>query len=86
MGVKVVCIKSHWQVVNGGPSLEDDPVCGAIYTLSGVFLEEGETLVSLRELPETDFYLEGFRPLITQQDDIETHFKALLDVPEQVGA
>jgi len=30
--------------------------------------------------------IDRFRPLTSQQDDIETHFKALLDVPEQVGA
>lgn len=68
------------------------PVTGEIYTISRVWCrKDGRALCELKEQPRTvragGWGVVGhFRPLITQQDDIETHFKALLDVPEQVGA
>jgi hypothetical protein len=84
VGAKVVCIEAH-----------ADIEVGAVYTLSSCRMADGwwgtEPLVTLREVKnpwdqDGEYFLSRFRPLVTQHDDIETHFKALLDVPEQVGA
>jgi hypothetical protein len=74
------------------------PKKGGIYTIREVRVAAGRGYLLLREIVNPTIWtsdagyaeraaeIELFRPLITQQDDIETHFKALLDVPEQVGA
>jgi len=80
VGAKVVCVDD-----GDAPALTAD----AIYTITGIaFGWQGVGFLVLAELPEhlrDGWFFSRFRPLITQQDDIETHFKALLDVPEQVG-
>ena len=94
-GAKVVCIdgaERSSKTVDGWA-----PKTGGIYTIRSTFFAEGWNCWYLRLEEyvadgvfwrgiEPGWDLPRFRPLITEQDDLETHFKALLDVPEQVGA
>jgi len=78
-GAKVVCVMPD----ELGTLTKD-----AVYTVVRAE-HDGRVYLIIAELPpdmRDGWRIERFRPLITQQDDIETHFKALLDVPEQVGA
>jgi hypothetical protein len=91
-GAKVVCVDGGTPTCEGMELIGWVPVTGDTYTLSRVWCRrDGRVLCELKEQPRTSaaggWGLVGhFCPLITQQDDIEAHFKALLDVPEQVGA
>lgn len=91
-GAKVVCVgrkrKAHEPSVINDQGFRWKPAIGSHYTIRGTHENEWGWFIFLSEEPENHmFHGEGFRPvtLITQQDDIEAHFKALLDVPEQVG-
>ncbi len=93
MGAKVVCVSQTSSVIR------KPLVVGATYTIRntgvdpisgcvGCWLEEVSNPIrstSCGLVAELGYMLKRFRPLITQQDDIEIHFKALLDVPEKVG-
>jgi hypothetical protein len=98
IGAKVVCVdvsnRPGCKWVDG-----EAPILGGIYTIDRTYVtaSTGEAAADLREIKrsalaremygdDAGYGLHRFRPLITQQDDIATHFKALLDVPEQVGA
>jgi hypothetical protein len=96
VGAKVVCIT---KAVSPVILRHNYPKQGGIYTVRKVVFAsaDGKPCLLLNEVVnfiwepgisqrEPAFGAENFRPLISQQDDIETHFKALLDVPEQVGA
>lgn len=95
-GAKVVCIDNRWPE-DTWYGAEVMPSLDTPYTIRAVRQhvggEFGLLLAEIRNpvlyyadgAREAFFHIKRFRPLITQQDDIETHFKALLDVPEQVG-
>lgn len=89
VGQKVVCI-------DGGQfnraSDEIVPETGGIYTIRDVELFDGFVFLRFVEVVnepyqyaeafgEVNFSSHGFRPLVSQQDDIKTHFQALLDQP-----
>ena len=84
VGAKVVCVDAGPGDVRTGTQRL---VAGEIYTLSEVTDEFRVPACKIAEHGYgRDEYcrLDRFRPLITQQDDLANHFKALLDVPEQV--
>jgi len=97
VGAKVVCIGD-----GGGPARWTDfdgPTKGHVYTISRVLLNLDVMavyvhLVEIARGPtarlwwgdDVGYDINRFRPLITQQDDIEAHFKALLDVSDKVAA
>ena len=96
-GAKVVCVGTDpWFEPNGplsAPTLGDTLTireCVWIDKFAAVRFDEHVNppryRASLGRLEEYAFELKFFRPLISQQDDIEAHFKALLNVHNQVDA
>lgn len=92
VGAKVVCINNKALPGHVWSSLPQ-PRVGSIYTVTRMFISpiDGSPVVRLMELPETEpfdggYLISRFRPLITQQDDIEAHFRVLLDVRNTVDA
>jgi hypothetical protein len=82
VGAKVVCVDAHAGIL-----------LNEVYTLRSCRIVDGwwgtEALVTLIEVvnpidEDGEYFLSRFRPLITQKDDLDTHFRALLRVP--VGA
>jgi len=86
VGAKVVCIDAEWEAVDAGCRGSLDPSLQEICTIQGVYSSLGFVYFALVGYDGADYEISGFKPLISQADDIATHFKALLDVPEQVGA
>ena len=92
VGAKVVCIDADLHGGPGWPPLA--PVEGATYvivrhgpiSISGNWQIEVATEDGRQVNAGHAFWGKRFRPLITQEDDIATHFSALLDVREPVGA
>jgi len=97
VGAKVVCVDPNpsWANVLWAAT----PAKDCIYTIREIVDGDAILVEEIRNVDaavhlndgtyrrgEPCFGIWRFRPLITQQDDIATHFKALLDVPEQVGA
>lgn len=91
VGAKVVCVDDA-----GGPDKwteGDGPARGCIYTIvRALVADDGLVDIHLAEIRrgplararwgnDVGYSVHRFRPLITQQDDIEAHFRALLDVP-----
>ena len=95
-GAKVVCIRWTDEDAVAAAMFSLAPLAvDAIYTIRESMMQPGGPAVRLVEVSnagsgwfdiDMPYAVERFRPLITQQDDLATHFKALLDVPEQVGA
>lgn len=99
VGAKVVCVLSDW--TDGERSANADvsfPAEGGIYTIREVTTTYWDGFVAVRLVEiinpvilwsngpaEPAFAVERFRPLITQADDIATHFRQHLDVREPVG-
>lgn len=88
VGAKVVCVDSSRL---GGFGDETYPVEGDIYTIRDVTCgPRGAACVRLEEVVnvprsyrtgylEARFRLSRFRPLVSQQDDIEAHFSRFLE-------
>lgn len=95
VGAKVVCVQGSQPRPNSTYDLRSTmPIVGEVYTLrhvmatpkgAGVWLEE---IVNPIGNPakgwngETGFHLSCFRPVKTIEDDIATHFEALLRAPQ----
>lgn len=101
VGAKVVCVNDasgQFQSAEIAHLGLDGLRCGEIYTIRavgyskhwgtpGIWLEEiVRPIKSSRALEEEAFHILRFRPVKTIEDDIATHFAALLDVREPVGA
>ena len=95
VGAKVVCVDDSCRP--GRLWLTYTPIVAErIYVIAGVgpsWLGGDEPVLFLDGCPNSTFgvgddgwRVSRFRPLITQEDDIATHFSALLDVREPVGA
>ena len=93
VGAKVVCVDGKPRLCSTAPL----PHEGAIYTIRGVewcvwgsgdvgpavyLVEINRGKSAGREWP---FGLNRFRPMVTQEDDIATHFRQHLDVREPEG-
>jgi hypothetical protein len=81
VGAKVVCVnaKHSWLVekrVYRIADLGDEDSTGPVISVEGVMM--GNRLAR--------WFVGRFRPLITLEDDISTHFRQLLDVPARHGA
>lgn len=92
VGAKVVCVAGRI-FSYGNTRVPDRPVnVGEVVTISEVLPYDPENPLApfwlgfAERHPLQLFGGHRFRPLITQQDDIEAHFKALLNVPHQVDA
>lgn len=88
-GTKVVCVLPVPAV--NLPVGVVAPEVGNVYTIREIITEDGEAYLLLVGIVnavqdfadgtrEPAFHVEGFRPLVTIEDDISTHFSALLDV------
>ena len=99
VGAKVVCVDNGPHQSSTGWAEDDDiPSVGGVYTVSNVFTDPYRDVVfHLAELRrgymskrewgyDTGYGVWRFRPLVSQSDDIATHFAHLLDTraPETV--
>lgn len=91
VGAKVVLCRA---IAGTGKAHEVWPVVGGVYTIRGVVIDADGCGLHLEEIVnkvdiysdgvgEVDFKVERFRPIISQADDISTHFQALLSTPEK---
>lgn len=83
IGAKVVCVDDRPGTKNGAAGL----VKGAEYRLSSVYVSaEGNAACRVTAFPDGKLRLSRFRPLVSQADDISTHFAHHLDTraPEKV--
>ena len=84
-GAKVVCIKREPWTLIYGTSHGPDPAYGDVVTIEAT--SAFGKFVMLELVGFFDLYgVDSFRPLHTIETDIEAHFKALLNVPNQVDA
>lgn len=90
-GAKVVCTDGGTPGCHGLDLLGWVPITDEVYTISRVWCRiDGRVLCELVEQPRTlgvgGWGVVGhFRPLISQADDISTHFQQLLTTPVNVG-
>ena len=83
VGAKVVCVDTSPGDWNGRGGF----VAGEIYTLTWVWTHRNGTPVcAVSAFPRSIARISRFRPLITIEDDIATHFRQHLDVREPVEA
>jgi len=83
VGAKVVCVDARPGTRNGAGGLVE----GAEYTLSHVYVSiQGNAACKVTAFPNGRLRLSRFRPLVSQADDIATHFSQFLDTraPELV--
>lgn len=85
-GAKVVCVRDDWHQ----PDLElfgvvRLPMLREVLTIASSRSDGRFDYLGFAEIP-FHWSVQNFRPLITQQDDIEVHFRALLDAPQSVDA
>lgn len=98
MGARVVCVgvDRGWRELGGGfaagPSVGDVCTIRASQVINGhaaLWFEEHRNVPIYRpaigRVVEYAFEAKFFRPLVTIEDDIATHFVALLDVREPEG-
>lgn len=74
-GAKVVCVK---------PDDDGTLVRDCIYTVQRAEADCGQIYLIIADLPydlRDGWRIERFRPLISQADDIATHFQAILSAP-----
>lgn len=92
VGMKCVCVNNRFPDSDFIAPPDRLLVRGAIFTISAVLVDGGETCIHLREITREispkhgrrlPFYLSRFRPLITRtQDEDVAAFKSLLqDMP-----
>jgi len=81
VGAKVVCVDDSRGDANHAPGY----VKGAVYIISDVWVVGATPACRLTAFPRGDARLNRFRPLITIEDDIATHFRQHLDVREPEG-
>lgn len=78
-GAKVVCISTEWPSDYPMPELIPDPQKGETYRIAFVELDQtmdsgvGVRLIGFN--PDDLYCLGNFRPLVTLEDDIATHFQ-----------
>ena len=91
IGAKVVCINGGTTNSLGFDYLGRVPVTGGVYTVTKVVRETGDrywllVLAGFEVGRDCGWNIARFRPLVSQADDIATHFAYLLDTraPELV--
>lgn len=89
VGNKCVCIDNLSSLATHG---EAAPEQGKVYTIRSVLRDMGLTWLRFHEVHnipmpykngfmECDWDARHFKPLVSLEDDIKTHFRALLDQP-----
>lgn len=76
VGVKCVCVDAVWERCDGVYSVTPNPIVGKIYLVEEVV--DGGAFIGIVELQDDYFETCGFRPLISQADDIAM-FQKLVD-------
>lgn len=85
-GAKVVCIRDFSQAVaTGDIRYNTKPALNAVYHVAHAKDYGHAAAISLAEFePDHYFDVRGFRPAISQADDLAAHFDQLLQVPHRI--
>lgn len=78
-GVKCVCVDAEWYAEDLGSRRTPDPIKGQTYTIDEVV--DGGEYIGIVGFSLTYFETSGFRPLITQQDDVALFTHLLTGTP-----
>lgn len=85
VGAKVVYVGDAGLPVQPGAEHFQSPTRGAVYTINWTGWLGHQFCIGMQELDQDSaFDVRCFRPLISQQGDIATHFERLLDVPSDL--